>query len=667
MTLGAYTRTQILVAVVDAVGIGIGAAFLQLPLRAAARRSSCSSARSSRSSAPSSPASIAVLVALVTQGWGSALDHARPSCCSCSSSRATSCSRSSWGTPCRCTPWPCCWSVDDRLARRRHRRRAVRGADRGRAQHRRAVPARARQVPPAGHRRPRAHPRQGAPRRSTAPSRPRAEAESEARRHAPGARRDAPDATPGRLARDAVIGPAGRPRRGGAARRRRRAHPGAAQPRAVASSSARTCWLKCENLQRAGSFKIRGAYTRMARLTPEEKARGVVAASAGNHAQGVALAAGPARRSTPSIFMPVDAALPKIAATRGLRRARSSCVGHVGRRGARGGARRTPTAPGAVLIHPFDHPDVDRRARARSRSRCSSRCPTWARSSCRVGGGGLAAGIAAALADRPDVPVVGVQAARAAAYPASLAAGRPVPRRSCATMADGIAVGHPRRGRRSSCCAATASPVRTVSEEDLSRALLLVAERAKLVVEPSGAAAVAALMADPRGFTDDGRPVVCVLSGGNIDPLVLLRVVRHGLASAGRYLQLHVVVEDTPGRARGPAARRRRRWAATSCTSATCARAATSGSARSRSTCRSRRRAPSTAPRCWPVCAGRLPPAAPLERTDRPRGRPHRSQDDRAGTTGHRAGAPCSGEQCSRPSVGRVVRVRVSPGRGWRC
>lgn len=302
-------------------------------------------------------------------------------------------------------------------------------------------------------------------------------------------------------------------------------------------------WLKCENLQRAGSFKIRGAYTRMVRLTDAEKARGVVAASAGNHAQGVALAAGLLGLDA-VIFMPVDAALPKIAATRGYG-ARVELVGtsvDEALVAARAHAGRT----GAVLIHPFDHPDVDA-GQGTVALELLEQVPDVGTVVVPVGGGGLAAGITAALDERPDVRVVGVQAARAASYPVSLAAGRPVPAAELRTMADGIAVGTP-GDVPFEVLASHGVPVRTVSEEDLSRALLLVAERAKLVVEPSGAAAVAALMADPAGIVGtDGRPVVCVLSGGNIDPLVLLRVVRQGLASAGRYLQLHVVVEDTPG------------------------------------------------------------------------------------------------------------------------
>ncbi|WP_182113289.1 MULTISPECIES: threonine ammonia-lyase [unclassified Actinotalea] len=296
--------------------------------------------------------------------------------------------------------------------------------------------------------------------------------------------------------------------------------------------------LKCENLQRAGSFKIRGAYVRMSRLTAEEQARGVVAASAGNHAQGVALAARLLGVDA-TVYMPVGAALPKVAATRQY----GAAVELVGTSvdeallAARDHADRT----GAVLIHPFDHADVVA-GQGTIALEILEQVPDVRTVVVPVGGGGLAAGVVAALADRPDVEVVGVQAAGAAAYPASLAAGRPVPAERLSTMADGIAVGRP-GDVPFGLLHAHGVRVRTVSEEDLSRALLLVAERAKMLVEPSGAAGVAALMAGLEVRT----PAVVVLSGGNIDPLVLLRVVRHGLASAGRYLQLHVRVDDQPG------------------------------------------------------------------------------------------------------------------------
>jgi threonine dehydratase len=297
--------------------------------------------------------------------------------------------------------------------------------------------------------------------------------------------------------------------------------------------------LKCENLQRAGSFKIRGAYVRIAGLTPDERARGVVAASAGNHAQGVALAAR-LLGTEAVVFMPVEAALPKVAATRDYG-ARVELVGH-SVDDALVHAQEYADRTGAVLIHPFDHPDV-LAGQGTIALEVLEQVPDVATIVVPLGGGGLAAGIVIALRElAPHVRVVGVQAERAAAFPASLAAGRPTRAAELRTMADGIAVGTP--GEVPFAVLAEAgTEVLTVSEEDLSRGVLMVAERAKLLVEPSGAAAVAALMSAPGQFEG---PVVAILSGGNIDPQVLLRVVRHGLASAGRFLWLHLRIDDRP-------------------------------------------------------------------------------------------------------------------------
>lgn len=300
-------------------------------------------------------------------------------------------------------------------------------------------------------------------------------------------------------------------------------------------------WLKCENLQRAGSFKIRGAYTRISRLSDEDKARGVVAASAGNHAQGVALASQLLGVES-VVFMPVDAALPKVEATKAY-------GAHVVLTGATidealTAARSRAEETGAVLVHPFDHPDIDA-GQGTVGLEIAEQVPGAATLVVPVGGGGLAAGIVAAFDDRPGVSVVGVQAAGAAAYPASLAAHRPIAAGEMRTMADGIAVGMP-GAVPFEVLDSHGVAVRTVSEEDISRAVLLLLERTKLVVEPSGAAAVAALMASPADFAGRG-PVVAVLSGGNVDPLVLMRLIRHGLAAAGRFLQLGITIADTPG------------------------------------------------------------------------------------------------------------------------
>nr|WP_206515625.1 threonine ammonia-lyase [Georgenia faecalis] len=296
--------------------------------------------------------------------------------------------------------------------------------------------------------------------------------------------------------------------------------------------------LKCENLQRTGSFKLRGAYVRLSRLSDAEKARGVVAASAGNHAQGVALAAA-LLGITAVVYMPLDAALPKVAATRQYGAEVRQVSADLN--GALAAARADAAQSGRVFIHPFDHADVVA-GQGTLGLEILEQVPDVRTVIVPAGGGGLLAGVATALSET-DVAVVGVQAAGAAAFPASLAEGRPVPLERLSTMADGIAV--PAPGEVPFALVQRyVDDIRTVSEEQIARALLLLAERAKLVVEPSGAAGVAALLDAPETFEP---PVVVVLSGGNVDPLVLLRVIRHGLAAAGRYLQMRVRVPDSPG------------------------------------------------------------------------------------------------------------------------
>jgi threonine dehydratase len=198
---------------------------------------------------------------------------------------------------------------------------------------------------------------------------------------------------------------------------------------------------------------------------------------------------------------------------------------------------------GAVLIHPFDHADIVA-GQATTALEILEQVPGVRTIVVSVGGGGLVAGIAAVVkAVRPDVEVVGVQAEGAAAYPPSLAAGRPMCLPAMATMADGIAVATP--GELTYALVDRyVDRVVTVSEESLSRALLFCLERAKLLVEAAGAASVAAIMDSPPAFA---APVVAVLSGGNVDPVLLVRVLRHGLAAAGRYLSFHVTITDRPG------------------------------------------------------------------------------------------------------------------------
>lgn len=299
-------------------------------------------------------------------------------------------------------------------------------------------------------------------------------------------------------------------------------------------------WLKCENLQVAGSFKVRGAYTRLTRLTPAERDRGVVAASAGNHAQGVAVAASRLGIAA-TVFMPDGAPLPKVTATRGYGaqvRFAGSTIDD-----ALEAALQFSADTGAVMIHPFDHEDIVT-GQGTLGLEILEQVPDVATVLVCTGGGGLVAGVATAVAGTaPAVRVVGVQAAAAAALPPSLAAGAPVSLPRMTTMADGIAVGRPGQVPFD-IISGLGVPIRTVSEDAIARGLLLVLERSKLLVEPAGAAAVAAILEDPQAFAP---PVVVVLSGGNVDPMLLSRVLQHGLVAAGRFLSLVVRVPDHPG------------------------------------------------------------------------------------------------------------------------
>jgi threonine dehydratase len=298
--------------------------------------------------------------------------------------------------------------------------------------------------------------------------------------------------------------------------------------------------LKCENLQRTGSFKVRGAYNRIARLSEEERAAGVVAASAGNHAQGVALAA-QLLGIKATVFMPEGAPIPKERATRAYGADVIFSGKYIDQALVR--AREFAAETGAVLIHPFDHEDI-----VAGQGTCGleilEQVPDVATVLVPTGGGGLVAGVATAIKSlNPAVRVAGVQAEGAAAFPISISAGEPVQLETMKTMADGIAVGRPGDVPFKAVQEFVDEMV-TVSEESLSRALLALVERAKLVVEPAGAAAVAAILENPTAYA---TPAVAILSGGNIDPLLLGKVIRHGMASAGRYLSLRVCIPDAPG------------------------------------------------------------------------------------------------------------------------
>lgn len=298
--------------------------------------------------------------------------------------------------------------------------------------------------------------------------------------------------------------------------------------------------FKCENLQRAGSFKIRGAYNRIARLSDVERSNGVVAASAGNHAQGVALAA-QILGIKATIFMPVGAPLPKYQATIGY----GATVIFHGKTidEALIAASEFSNKTGAVFIHPFDHEHIVA-GQGTMGLEILAQNPDVKTVVVCTGGGGLLAGTALAIKSlRPDVKVIGVQAEMAAAYPPSLAAGSPQMLPKMATMADGIAVGKP-GDVPFQIISQHVDEIRTVSEASLARALLLTLERSKLQVEAAGIAATAAILDEPSAFEG---PVVATLSGGNIDPLLLNRVLRTGLATSGRFLMVQVRLTDQPG------------------------------------------------------------------------------------------------------------------------
>jgi len=307
--------------------------------------------------------------------------------------------------------------------------------------------------------------------------------------------------------------------------------------RALSEQLGGPVYLKCENLQRTGSFKARGAYLRIWRLSDAQRARGVIAASAGNHAQGVAFAAARlGARAT--VVMPERAPLPKVEATRSYG---ADVVLHGSTvEDALARAQELAGEHGSIFIHPFEHPDV-LAGQGTVGLEIVEQCPDVRTIAVPVGGGGLAAGIA--IAAQAAVRVIGVQVEAVAPFPASLAVGYPVTVPPGLTMADGIAVAGP--GELAfAVLAERMQRMVTVSEKSLSRALLLCLERSKQVVEPAGAAGVAALLEHPQAFEP---PVVAVLSGGNIDPLLLAKVLRYGLAAAGRFLTFRCPLPDRPG------------------------------------------------------------------------------------------------------------------------
>ena len=303
-------------------------------------------------------------------------------------------------------------------------------------------------------------------------------------------------------------------------------------------------WLKCENLQRTGAYKVRGAFNRMSKLSKEEKKKGVIAASAGNHAQGVALAAKKLGIKA-TVYMPFGASLPKVAATRNYG-AKVVLVGATFGEALKA-AQEQAKETGEIFIPPFDHIDVVL-GQGTVGVEIMEQHPDVSTIVVAIGGGGLAAGVAVAAkltaqARGKKIRIIGVQAENVAPYPVSIKAGKitevvPVP-----TIADGIAVAKPGRVPFE-LIKQHIDKVVTVSENDIAQAILVLLERSKQVVEPAGAVAVAALM---NGKAKAKGKTIAILSGGNMDPLLLQRVIRHGLSASDRYTNFSVMLPDRPG------------------------------------------------------------------------------------------------------------------------
>jgi threonine dehydratase len=312
--------------------------------------------------------------------------------------------------------------------------------------------------------------------------------------------------------------------------------------RTLSERAGGTVVFKAENLQRSGSFKVRGVSAKLAALGQQGCARGVVAASAGNHAQALAAAAR-ARGIACDVYVPSDAPLSKVEAARG-----QGATVHIG-----GGsvddcliaALERAEADGLAFVHPFDDPDVVAGQGSLGLELLED-VPDLAKVVVPVGGGGLCAGTALAIkSERPEVEVVGVQVAACAPYPESLRQGRPVPATSALTIADGIAVKSP--GELTlPLLAQWADEIVVVGEDETAEAMVMLLERGKLVVEGAGAVGVAALLGGQVKPAQRGT-TVAVLSGGNVDAGLLAAASRRHETEAGRRLVILTRVADTPG------------------------------------------------------------------------------------------------------------------------
>ncbi len=300
-------------------------------------------------------------------------------------------------------------------------------------------------------------------------------------------------------------------------------------------------YLKAENLQRTGSFKIRGALNKINNLTELEKEQGVIAISAGNHAQGVALAATKAGIHS-TIVMPETAPIAKVVATKGYG-AEVKLYGN-GFDECAALAQKLQAERGAIFLHPFDDPHIIS-GQGTIGLEVIEQLNKAEAVIVPVGGGGLIAGIAVALKEiKPSIEIVGVEAEGAASMKYSLSKGAIMSIDSAKTLADGIAVKRPGRLTYDIVQRYVDSIV-TVNEEEIANAVLMLSERAKLIVEGAGAVPLAALLNEKLPY--QGKNLVVILSGGNIDVNTLAQIIERGLVQAGRRIKINTQLEDKPG------------------------------------------------------------------------------------------------------------------------
>lgn len=304
-------------------------------------------------------------------------------------------------------------------------------------------------------------------------------------------------------------------------------------------------FLKTENLQLTGSFKLRGAYYKISQLNEEQRKAGVIACSAGNHAQGVALAA--TRMGIKSIVcMPDGAPISKVENTKGFGAEVRLVKG--GYDDAAAYAAKLQQETGMTFVHPFNDEEVIA-GQGTIGLEILDQLPDVDAVVCPVGGGGLISGVAFAIKQlNPKVKVYGVQAEKAPGMVRSLEMGEPATLDSALTFADGIAVKHP-GDVTCSLCKQYVDEVVTVSEDEIAAAILALLEKQKVIAEGAGAVSVAAAMFGKLPLR--GKKVVCLVSGGNIDVNILSRVITRGLITAGRNATLHIALEDKPGQLLG--------------------------------------------------------------------------------------------------------------------